>query len=581
MAEKSKFVPDWYEGRSPDGSYRSLIKWGDPEGIKHPNSGLVKLVMDEFGLDEAWMKKARNLSLEQIEDSVPCKLGPKHLAAMAKIVGPENVHTDTYERIKRSYGKGMLDALRLRRKLVENIADAVVAPRSTEDVRQIIAYANEHKIPVYVFGGGSTVTRGMEATIAGSISLDMSRHMKKVVSFNEIDQTITVQAGLSGPALEHILNHAPKELGAKRKYTLGHFPQSFEYSSVGGWVVTRGAGQNSTYYGKIEDMVIAQQYVTPIGTLQTCPQPAAATGPDFDQVMMGGEGSFGVLTEVTLRLSRLMPENRKKFSYMFKNWEDAMAASREVMQGEFGFPSVFRISDPEETDVMMHLYHISDSPADSVLKKLGYKPMQKCLMLGFTDGELGFSINLDHKMRRIFKQYGAFELTFAKVTEAWEKGRFTDPYMREDLMDFGVLIDTLECGVTWSQMPEVHKKVRAFVKQRPHTVCMTHISHAYPQGANLYFIFIARMDTIREYLDLQYGILDAITKAGASISHHHGVGKQTAPWLEEQIGKEQMDVIRMLKKHFDPNNIMNPGGTLGLDMSPAQAKREWSKDLEG
>jgi len=581
MAEKNKFVPDWYEERTPDGSFRSLMKWGDPEGIKHPNSGLVKLVMHEFGLDEAWLSKAKNLSLDKIEDTVPCTLDPQHLAALTKIVGAENVRKDTYERIKRSYGKGMLDALRLRRKLVENIADAVVSPRNTEDVRKIVAYANDHKIPLYIFGGGSSVTRGMEATLSGSISLDMSRHMTKVVSFNEIDQTITVQAGLSGPALEHILNHAPKELGAKRKYTLGHFPQSFEYSSVGGWVVTRGAGQNSTYYGKIENMVIAQQYVTPIGTLQTCPQPAAATGPDFDQVMMGGEGSFGVLTEVTLRLSRLMPENRKKFSYMFKNWEDAMAASREVMQGEFGFPSVFRISDPEETDVMMQLYHITDSPADAILKKMGYKPMQKCLMLGFTDGELGFSINIDHKMRRIFKQYGAFELTFAKVTEAWEKGRFTDPYMREDLMDFGVLIDTLECGVTWSQMPEVHKKVRAFVKQRPHTICMTHISHAYPQGANLYFIFIAKMDTIREYLDLQYGIIEAITKAGASVSHHHGVGKQTAPWLEAQIGKEQMDVIRTLKKHFDPNNIMNPGGTLGLDMSPAQANRKWSKDLEG
>ncbi len=580
MAEKSKFVPGWYEERTPDGSYRSLLKWGDPEGIKHPNSGLVKLVMDEFGLDEAWLSKASNLSLEKIEDTVPCKLHPEHLAALTKIVGAENVHTDTYERIKRSYGKGMLDALRLRRKLIENIADAVVAPRNTEDVRKIVAYANENHIPVYIFGGGSTVTRGMEATLGGSISLDMSRHMTKVVNFNEIDQTITVQAGMSGPSLEHILNHAPKELGAKRKYTLGHFPQSFEYSSVGGWVVTRGAGQNSTYYGKIENLVIAQQYVTPIGTLQTCPQPAAATGPDFDQVMMGGEGSFGVLTEVTLRLSRLMPENRKKFSYMFKNWEDAMAASREVMQGEFGFPSVFRISDPEETDVMMHLYHIADSPADAILQKMGYKPMQKCLMLGFTDGELGFSINIDHKIRRICKHYGAFELTFAKVTEAWEKGRFTDPYMREDLMDFGVLIDTLECGVTWSQMPEVHKKVHAFIKQRPHTICMTHISHAYPQGANLYFIFIAKMDTIREYLDLQYGIIDAITKAGASISHHHGVGKQTAPWLEEQIGKQQMDVIRALKKHFDPRNIMNPGGTLGLDMSPAQANREWSKDLE-
>ena len=183
-------------------------------------------------------------------------------------------------------------------------------------------------------------------------------------------------------------------------------------------------------------------------------------------------------------------------------------------------------------------------------------------------------------MRKIFRKYKAFELSFAGVTKTWEKGRFTDPYLREDLQDYGILIDTLECGVTWSQMPQVHKDVRSFVKSRPNTICMTHISHSYPQGANLYFIFIAKIDTIREYLDLQYGILEAIATSGAAISHHHGVGKATAPWLEDQIGKEQMDVIRLLKNHFDPNNIMNPGGTLGLDMSPAQKEKRWGKDFE-
>jgi alkyldihydroxyacetonephosphate synthase len=275
--------------------------------------------------------------------------------------------------------------------------------------------------------------------------------MNRVIAFNETDQTITVEAGMSGPKLEALLNNAEREFGAARAYTCGHFPQSFEFSSVGGWAVTRGAGQNSTYYGKIEDLVIAQDYVTPIGDLRTCPQPRAATGPDFDQVMLGGEGAFGILVSVTLRFFRYMPENRKRFSYMFRNWEEAQSACREIMQAEIGYPSVFRLSDPEETDVAMKLYHIEGTAADTILQKLGFQPMQKCLLLGFTDGEKGFCANLDRKIRRICRQHHAFELSLFGVTKRWEKDRFRDPYLREDLQDFGVLIDTLECGVTWSK----------------------------------------------------------------------------------------------------------------------------------
>jgi alkyldihydroxyacetonephosphate synthase len=164
------------------------------------------------------------------------------------------------------------------------------------------------------------------------------------------------------------------------------------------------------------------------------------------------------------------------------------------------------------------------------------------------------------------------------VVQSWEKSRFTDPFLREDLSDFGILIDTLECAVPWSKLRQVHAGVRAVVKARPQTVCMTHLSHAYPQGANLYFIFIARISDIGEYLELQYSVLEAIQKTGAAMSHHHGIGKQTAPWLEEQIGTPALDVIRALKNHFDPRGILNPGGTLGLDMTPEQRGKCWGID---
>jgi len=574
MSDQKHFSPEWFEGTTPKKSYRSLFKWGDLQGYKHPNHGLYKLIKQTFHLTDEDFKAPYNLGLEEVEIDAPIQLKPELIQELKTIVGEENLTTDPYTRIRASYGKGMLDALRLRRKIVENIADVVITPQNKDQIQQIIFFCNRERIPLYIFGGGSTVTRGMEA-VKGGISIDLSVHYNKVVKFNEIDQTITVEAGMSGPTLERILNEAPERFNAKQRYTCGHFPQSFEYSSVGGWVVTRGAGQNSTYYGKIEDMVVSQEYITPRGILRTPYYAREATGPDFDQVMMGNEGTFGILTEVTLRVFRYMPENCLRYSYMFKNWDDAVNAVREIMQSETGYPSVFRLSDPEETDVAMRLYGVEGTPADTLLKAFGFQPMQKCLLLGTVDGSAEFSRTLKKKIHQICKKVGAFNLTPFKVTQAWEKGRFRDPYLREDLQDYDILTDTLECSVTWSQLKEVHRNVREIVKQRPDTICMTHLSHMYPQGANLYFIFIAKIDQINDYLNLQYSILEAIQKNGAAMSHHHGVGKQTSPWLEEQIGSECMDIIRCLKNHFDPNFILNPGGTLGLDLSQEQKEKRW------
>jgi alkyldihydroxyacetonephosphate synthase len=570
------FYPDWCETAPPEGSYRSILKWGDPKEFKHPNKKLYALMKKTFNMtDEDFMRKQK-MGLEKVKFDNPINLTEEQINKFKTIVGEENVKTDNYSRLQIAYGKTMIDLMRLREGIAENVPDIVLHPRSKEDIEKIIVYCNEEKIPVCIYGGGSSVTRGVEC-VKGGVSLDMRVHMNKVVSFNEVNQTITVEAGMQGPTLEKILNNAPEVLKAKRKYTCGHFPQSFEYSAVGGWVVTRGAGQNSTYYGKIEDLVISQEYVTPIGIIKSDEFPANATGPSIDEIMMGSEGAYGVLTTVTLKVFRYMPENIRRFSYIFKNWEDARAAAREIMQGQFGFPSVFRLSDPEETDVALKLYGVEGTIIDKIMTLKGYKPMERCLFLGFTEGDKDFSKLVKRRTHKICKKYGAMYTT-GFVTKGWEHGRFRDPYMREDLQDYGIMTDTLECSVTWDNMLKVHEGVRSFCKSRPNTICMTHMSHVYPQGANLYFIFIAKISEIDDYLQYQSGILDHIQKFGASMSHHHGIGKMTAPWLEAQIGRQQLEIYRTLKRHFDPNNIMNPGGTLALDL-PDEMRRNFIENI--
>ncbi len=564
MSNSPEFQPRWFEEVPPPRSWRSLLKWGDPGEFKHPNQRLFRMMKRVFDMTDEDFQAPRKTGLEPADFHAPTRFSGEVLADFVVLLGVENVRTDEYTRLAAAYGKTMLDILRLREGIAENLPDAVLYPRDRHDVVRIVDYCCRHAIPMVVFGGGSSVTRGLEC-MKGGVTLDMRVHMHKVIRFNEKNQTITVEAGMYGPELEKLLNAAPDLYGARHPYTCGHFPQSFEFSTVGGWVVTRGAGQNSTYYGKIEDMVLAQEFVTPTGVIRTGEHPAAATGPDTDQILIGSEGAFGVLTEVTLRIFRHRPENRFRFSYIFPDWASAQATMREVMQGGFGFPSVFRLSDPEETDVALKLYGVEGPLVEAALGLFGMKAGKRCLLIGSTDGERGFAKHVRTQVGRACRRHGALSTT-GWVTRSWEHGRFRDPYMREDLQDYGIMIDTLECTVTWDDLERVHRRVREFCKARPRTICMTHMSHCYPQGANLYFIFIARMDAIPEYLAYQSGILDAIQREGATMSHHHGIGKMTAPWLEGQLGKAQMELLRAIKRHLDPENLMNPGGTLALDL---------------
>lgn len=559
------FEPKWFSKRFSEKSYRSIFKWGSSDQIKAPRESLYKMLKNIFHLsDEDFKNYAEDLGLSEVQFDIPLRLNDEQITAFKKICGDDFVKTDDYSRLSVAYGKTMYDILRLRNKIVENVPDAVLYPESKEQIEKIVAFCQSEKIPVYVYGGGSSVTRGVEC-VKGGVSLDMRLRFNKVIDFNETDQTITVEAGMSGPKLEETLNKAKILFGAKRAYTCGHFPQSFEFSSVGGWVVTRGAGQNSSYYGCISDIVVAQEYATPVGCIKTDRYPRKACGPDLNQIMMGSEGAFGVLTHVTLKIFRHMPETIKRYSFMFRDWETAQAAAREIMQSEAGYPSVFRLSDPEETGIMLHLYGVMDSPLKHLFKLKNMELGKMCLFLGFTNGEKGFSRNLAKHTKKIARKYGGLPLS-GYVTKGWEKGRFSDPYMRDTMQDFGIVTDTMECTVNWSNMSKVHAEVRKYCKSRPDTICMTHMSHVYPQGANLYWIFISRFQNPDDFKNYHAGILDAIQKSGASMSHHHGIGKMFAPWLEGFLGKNEYAVIRALKNHFDPDNIMNPGGTLGLDL---------------
>lgn len=562
MGKQDDFYPDWTTRAPEKGTYRSIFKWGAPDRFKHPNAGFYGLLKDQLGLTDADFREKRNQGNGRVQCDIPISLKTDQVQRFKQIVGEDNIAMDDYSRVKYSHGKTAEEIMKLRREIVGDLADLVVHPKNKRDVRDIVSYCHAQKIPLYARGGGSSVTMGFKCT-RGGICLDLSRHMNTVLELNETNHTATVEPGILGPQYEHALNHAPAQMGAKRRYTCGHFPQSFEYSSVGGWIAALGSGQQSTYYGDMYDLVISQEYVTPVGEFKTLDFPATATGPKVNDIMKGSEGAFGVLVGATLKIFRYMPENRQRFAFVFPDWQAAVDGAREVCQGEFGMPSVFRISDPEETEIALRLYGIDGTVIDKGIALRGYKPGKRCILVGQAEGALSYAKNVKKNIKKVCRAHKAMYIGGYPMKN-WEHGRYADPYMREDLDDYGVMVDTLESGVAWDNLHRLYEGVRGYIKSRERTVCMTHASHFYPQGTNLYFIFISRMDDIEEYRQFQSGIIEQIAAHGGSLSHHHGVGKMIGPWMTKHLGDQQMNVLRAVKNHFDPHGIMNPGGTLGL-----------------
>ncbi len=546
-----------------DRSFRSIFKWGRKDYFKNPSPEFFKVIEQRLGLEPLSSGGDNEIRTGNtiVKDIVKPCIAPEDVQTFENIVGRENLFYDTYSRVKYSTGKSAEEILELRQEKIPGICDLVLHPGSKREIHRIVKFCHERKIFVHVYGGGSSVTLGLCAP-EGGVTLVMSTHMNRVVEFSEQNNTISVEAGMMGPDYENILNHAPEKLNAGRSYTGGHFPQSFEFSSVGGWVAAMGSGQASSYYGDVRDLVISQEYVTPAGSFKTHEFPASATGPDINEIMKGSEGCFGVLTSVTMKIFPLMPQNSKQFSFMFPDFEKAAAAARQISQSGAGMPSVMRISDPEETDIALKMFGFEQTMMDRFMKWKGLNPDSRCLMIGQTDGEKNFCLNLFRVIRKIAKKNKGLYLTGIPMRK-WAKGRFSDPYMRDSLNDRGIIIDTLEASVTWENFYRLYTSVRGHIKKCPGTICMTHASHFYAQGTNLYFIFMVPYMKVDEFRKFQRSIIKKISENRGSLSHHHGIGRMMGPFMEQYLGSVQMGAVRALKNYFDPGNIMNPG-CLGL-----------------
>jgi alkyldihydroxyacetonephosphate synthase len=537
-------------------SYRNILKWGDKREEKVGHH-MVTLIKEKFGLTDADFSEKYLPGTGEVKLEKPSLLKPSQADFLRSVSGEENVLTDDFSRARYSCGKFYGELLDLRLSHVPDPPDAVVSPRSHEEVVRIVGFCSEERIAIIPAGGQSSVTGALRAP-QGGIALDLTRHLNSILKINTVNKTVTVQSGIYGPALEAELN--------RQGYTCGHFPQSFEYSTVGGWVSAKGAGQASTGYGKIEDMVVALKAVTPAGEIETRDFPRTAQGWDIFRLFAGAEGTLGVITEVTLHIFNYAPQNTAMAAFIFRSFEQAVESMRRMIQSEYGKPHMFRISDPEETDIAFRTSGFDGTFSDRFLKRLGFKTGSRCLMFVSVEGEKDYARFVMGKIRRSARAGKGMYIGAGPVRK-WLDQRYSSAYLRDPLMDLGIMSDTLETAVTWENLMKVWSAAHEYVRRRPKAFMMIHISHVYENGANLYFTFLTPMEKGNErqdFLQFHSGLVDVIIENGGSISHHHGVGRVLAPWMEVHLGRSSMELMTAVKRHLDPNNIMNPGGTLGL-----------------
>jgi len=471
-------------------------------------------------------------------------------------VGAEHVRDDREARVLHAAGKSYPDLVRQRAGDALGAPDAVVEPGTHDEVRAVLAACAQAGVAVVPFGGGTSVVGGVEPLRGGHaavIALDLGR-MDRLVGLDARSRTALLEPGLRGPEVERAL--------APHGFTLGHFPQSFEYATVGGFVATRSAGQASTGYGRIDELVLGLRMAAPAGDIDLPPLPATAAGPGLRETLVGSEGVLGVLTQVALRVAPL-PQERRYEAWVLPSFAAGAEAFRELEQSGAA-PHVARLSDERETQMNLALAGAGGAKGRVLAAYLRARRVAGgCLaILGWEGTEVAVRARRA-ETTAVLRRHGAASLG-ASPGRSWERGRFHAPYLRDDLLDRGVLVETLETAAQWSDLERVHEAVGAALRRHcPVVAC--HISHLYASGASLYFTFLARQEPgaeLEQWRRIKTDACEAIAASGATITHHHAVGRDHAPWMHAEVGDTGVAALRALKRELDPAGILNPGKLL-------------------
>lgn len=517
--------------------------WGDPAEAKPLSDGIRSLLKQALGVAQ---EPAAELDAEQVRLR-PSALSEDDRQALAGIVGADHLRTADRDRLLHAGGKSTLDLLRRKDSGEQDAPDAVLLPGSEDEVAAILQHCSQHGIAVVPFGGGTSVVGGLDpirGAFGAVVSLDL-RRFDQLLALDAVSGEAEFGAGVTGPDAERLLG--------ERGFSLGHFPQSFEFASIGGFAATRSSGQNSAGYGRFDGMIAGLRAITPAGVLDLGRAPASAAGPDLRQLLIGSEGVFGVITRVRVRVHPT-PEATRYEAWSFPDFATGAAALRAVTQTGTG-PTVIRLSDEAETGVNL-------ATTDAIGKT---QITGGCLAITVFEGTVEHAESRQAETHALLAAHGGTSLGEGPA-QAWEHGRFGAPYLRDSLLAAGALCETLETATPWSNIPTLKTAVtEALTKALGETgtpaLVLCHISHVYASGASLYFTVVAgqRGNPIDQWRKAKAAASDAIIAAGGTITHHHAVGADHRPWMRDEVGDLGVRILQAVKATLDPAGILNPG----------------------
>ncbi|GAC1572847.1 MAG: FAD-binding oxidoreductase [Candidatus Dormibacteria bacterium] len=530
--------------------------WGDRD-TEIP-AGLAVLLHEEIGVPIG--ARGQHMPPARVAIARSALAGDALLTELRERCGSDAVRDDDDTRLSHAGGRSYLDLLRLRSGEVGNAPDAVVMPATDVEIAAVLGACARAGCAVVPFGGGTSVVGGVTALRgAHRAVIAMSlRRLNRCLRVDAVSLVATLQAGMSGAEVEDAL--------AENGLTLGHFPQSFEYATVGGFAATRSAGQASSGYGRFDDMVLGLRLVAPSGEIVVADHPATAAGPSIRELVLGSEGRLGVITEVTVKV-RHRPAQQRYEAWSFATFGAGLEAMRALAQGRIA-PDVARLSDPEETRVGMALAWHGGAVEGLGRRYLGLRGRAHgCLLIAGWDSDALITGARQAEARALIRRHHGISLG-ASPGRSWLRQRYHGPFLRDALMDAGVLVETLETATSWSNLEHLHRVVAAAVVESlrddraPLVGC--HVSHIYPSGASLYFTVLARAgdNPGERWLAAKRAACEAILDNGGTVTHHHAIGTDHLPYMAREIGNDATSALRALAGRLDPTGIMNPGKLL-------------------